>query len=133
MKNGYQSSLESLTLTNESFRHVLYTAKHCQLVLMSLLPKEEIGLETHNEGDQFFRFEKGEGRVLINDTQYLVKAGDSIVVPEGAKHNVINTSEFEELKLYTIYAPPHHKDGIVRKTKEEAITDSPEFDGVTSE
>lgn len=133
MKKGYKGNIEKLTLENKNFRHVLYTAKHCQLVLMSLNPGEEIGMEVHNSGDQFFRFEKGTGKVIIDETEYLVEDGDAVIVPEGAKHNVINTSQTEKLKLYTIYAPPHHKDGILRKTKEEAVTNAPEFDGTTTE
>lgn len=133
MKKGFYGNVESLTLENESFRKVLYTALNCQLVLMSLNPQEEIGFEVHDEGDQFFRFEKGQGRVIINETEYTVRDGDSVIVPAGARHNVINSSQTEKLKLYTIYAPPHHKDGIERETKERAESDSPEFDGVTSE
>jgi mannose-6-phosphate isomerase-like protein (cupin superfamily) len=133
MKKGYKQNIEKLTLENESFRKVLYTAEHCQLVAMSLLPNEEIGSEVHNDGDQFFRFEKGEGKVVINNTEYLVGDGDSVIVPAGAQHNVINTSETEDLKLYTIYAPPHHQDGVERKTKAEAEADGPEFDGKTTE
>ncbi|MCX6747473.1 MAG: cupin domain-containing protein [Candidatus Nomurabacteria bacterium] len=116
-----------------NFRHVVYTSKHMQLVLMSLLPGEEIGVETHKEGDQFFRFESGEGKVTIDGVEHIVGAGDGVIVPQGAKHNVSNISTDKNLKLYTIYAPPHHKDGIVRKTKAEAVADGPEFDGVTSE
>lgn len=133
MKKGYHANIEKLTLENDNFRKVLYTAEHQQLVLMSLLPKEEIGLETHEDGDQFFRFEAGVGKVIIDQEEYDVKDGDSVIVPQGAKHNVINTSSEEKLKLYTIYTPPHHKDGIVRITKAEAEADGPEFDGVTSE
>lgn len=133
MKKGYHGDIEKLTLANENFRKVLYTAEHCQLVLMSLNPREEIGSEVHEEGDQFFRFEKGQGKVIINDTEYQVKDGDVIIVPAGAQHNVVNTSDTEKLKLYTIYAPPHHKDGVVRVTKKEAEADSPEFDGTTTE
>lgn len=133
LKKGYKGNIEKLTLENENFRRVLYTAEHCQLVLMSLKVGEEIGSEVHEGGDQFFRFEKGDGKVIINDTEYTVSDGDSIIVPAGARHNVINTSTNEELKLYTIYAPPHHQDGIVRKTREEAISDGPEFDGKTTE
>ena len=99
---------------------------------MSLKPGEEIGLEVHGV-DQFFRFEKGQGKVIIGNNEYLVKDGDVIVVPAGMPHNVINTSETEELKLYTIYAPPHHKDGIVRETKKEAEEQFQEFDGITTE
>ena len=133
MKKGYKGNIEKLTLENENFRHVLYTAKNCQLVLMSLKPGEEIGMEVHNGNDQFFRFEKGEGQVIINETEYIVGNGDAVIVPEGAKHNVINTSQTEALKLYTLYAPPHHKDAILRKTKQEAVANGPEFDGVTTE
>jgi mannose-6-phosphate isomerase-like protein (cupin superfamily) len=133
MKKGYKDNIEKLTLGNENFRQVLYTAKNCQLVLMSLLPGEEIGMEVHVGNDQFFRFEKGEGKVIINETEYLVKDGDTAIVPQGANHNVINTSQTEPLKLYTLYSPPHHKDGIVRKTKAEAVANDPEFAGVTTE
>lgn len=133
MKKGYKDNIEKLTLENPNFRHVLYTAENCQLVLMSLKPKEEIGMEVHEENDQFFRFEKGQGKVIIDGAEYLVSDGDAVVVPQGSQHNVINVSETEELKLYTIYAPPHHKDGIVRATKEEAEKDAPEFDGTTTE
>ena len=133
MKKGYKDNIESLTLGNSNFRKVLYTAEHCQLVLMSLKPMEEIGSEVHEDGDQFFRFEKGQGQVIINETKYEVKDGDAVIVPAGSQHNVINTSASEDLKLYTIYAPPHHKDGVERATKEMAVADGSEFDGVTSE
>lgn len=133
MKKGYYGNIEKLTLANENFRQVLYTAEHCQLVLMSLLPGEEIGLETHAGNDQFLRFEKGEGKVLIDETEYVVGDGDSVIVPAGSKHNVINTSSTDDLKLYTIYAPAHHKDGMVRATRALAIADDPEFDGKTTE
>ncbi len=130
---GFKSNIEKDTLTNKNFRKVLYTSKHCQLVLMSLKPKEEIGAETHPDNDQFIRFEGGRGRVEINGNKYVVKDGDAVIVPAGAKHNVINTSAGEDLKLYTIYSPPHHKDQIVRKTKEEAEANDAEFDGKTTE
>lgn len=133
MKKGFKGDIETLTAENTDFRRVLYTAADCQLVLMSLLPGEEIGLETHNEGDQFFRFEKGIGRVIIDETEYAVSAGDAVIVPVGARHNVINASLAEPLKLYTIYAPPHHRDGVARATRAEAMADGPEFDGVTTE
>ena len=133
MKKGYKANIEQLTTENTNFRHVLYTAKDCQLVLMTLQPGEEIGLEAHDEGDQFFRFEQGEGKVIIDETDYVVGDGDVVIVPMGARHNVINTSTTEALKLYTIYAPPHHQDGIVRATKAEAEADAPEFTGVTTE
>lgn len=133
MKKGYKGNIEQHTLENENFRKVLYTAEHSQLVLMSLKPGEEIGSEVHADGDQFFRFEKGEGKVIINETEYLVGDGDAVIVPAGAQHNVINTSSTQNLKLYTIYAPPHHLDGIERQTKEDAKKNSPEFDGKTTE
>lgn len=130
---GYKNNLEKLTEDNINFRHVIYTSKHMQLVLMSLLPLEDIGLETHTGGDQFFRFESGEGKVTIDGVEHIVGAGDGVIVPQGAKHNVSNTSTDNNLKLYTIYSPPHHKDGIVRRTKAEASADAPVFDGRTSE
>ena len=130
---GFKTNIERDTLKNKNFRKVLYTSKHSQLVLMSIKPKEEIGLETHPENDQFLRFEGGTGRVIIDDSKYTVKDGDAVVIPAGAKHNVVNTSATEELKIYTIYSPPHHKDGIVRKTKEEAEANDEEFDGKTTE
>lgn len=133
MVKGFYGHIEELTLENEHFRKVIYTAKNCQLVLMSLAPNEEIGLETHDEGDQFFRFEKGQGKVIINETEYDIEDGDFIIVPSGAQHNVINTSTTDPLKLYTIYTPPHHKDGIIRTTREEAANNAPEFDGTTTE
>lgn len=130
---GFKSSIEKDTLENGNFRKVLYTSKHSQLVLMSLRPNEEIGMEVHPDNDQFFRFEKGEGMVVIDGNEYDVEDGDAIVVPAGAQHNVINVSSSEDLKLYTIYSPAHHKDGIVRATKEEAESNEAEFDGKTTE
>jgi len=130
---GYFLNIEKETLKNNNFRKVLYTAKHSQLVLMSLKPKEEIGMEIHSDNDQFFRFEKGKGKVIIDGNEYNVSDGSAIVVPAGAKHNVINISEKEDLKLYTIYSPSHHKDGIIRKTKKEAELNEAPFDGVTTE
>lgn len=130
---GYNGNIEQLSIENTHFRQVLYTGKHCQLVLMSLKPGEEIGQEIHNENDQFFRFEEGEGLVKIDGNKYPVGDGSAIIVPAGAEHNVINTSDSSALKLYTIYMPPHHKDGIVRATKEEAMANEEDFDGVTTE
>lgn len=130
---GFFANIEKAALANNNFRQVLYTAKHSQLVLMSLKPKEEIGMEVHPDNDQFFRFEKGKGKCIIDGNEYALTDGVAIVVPAGAQHNIINVSETEELKLYTIYSPAHHKDGVVRATKEAAEADSPEFDGVTSE
>ena len=133
MKKGYKGNIEQLTLANNNFRQVLYTSKHSQLVLMSLRPNEEIGMEVHEENDQFFRFEKGQGKCIIDGNEYEIGDGVAIVVPAGAQHNVINISATDDLKLYTIYSPAHHKDGVVRATKAEAEADGPEFDGATSE
>jgi len=130
---GYTTNIEKGTLENNNFRKVLYTGKHSQLVLMSLKPKEEIGMEVHEENDQFFRFEKGQGKCIIDGNEYDLGDGMAIVVPAGSQHNIINVSDTEELKLYTIYSPAHHKDGIVRATKEEASTQQAEFDGNTTE
>ena len=130
---GYYGNIEKLTLENDNFRQVLYTTKNVQLVLMSIMPNGEIGAEVHTENDQFFRFEAGTGKVLIDDNAYEVKDGDAIIVPAGANHNVINTSATEALKLYTMYTPAHHKDQIVRATREEAEANDEEFDGVTTE
>ncbi len=130
---GFNSNIEKSTLENNNFRKVLYTAKHSQLVLMSLKPKEEIGMETHPDNDQFFRFEKGQGKCVIDGNEYAVQDGSAIVVPAGARHNVINISDTEELKLYTIYSPAHHKDGVVRLTKKEAEENEADFDGKTTE
>ncbi|MCU7694917.1 cupin domain-containing protein [Haoranjiania flava] len=130
---GFKSNIEKDTLANENFRQVLYTGKHSQLVLMSIAPGSEIGIETHKENDQFFRFEAGEGYVLIDGNQYDVSDGDAVIVPAGAEHNVVNKSSSEALKLYTLYSPPHHKDGIVRSTKEDAEANEEDFDGQTTE
>ena len=131
MKKGFKENIEDLTKGNKNFRKVLYTGEHCQLVLMSLLPHEEIGMEVHEENDQFFRFEEGNGKVIINETEYDVKDRDVVIVPSGSRHNVIGG--IDGLKLYTIYSPAHHKDGIVRVTKDEAENNEAEFDGVTTE
>jgi mannose-6-phosphate isomerase-like protein (cupin superfamily) len=130
---GYKNNIEKSTLENNNFRKVLYTAKHMQLVLMSLKPGEEIGAEIHKNSDQFFRFEGGSGKCIIDGNEYQVKDGDVIIVPAGAKHNVINTGNSIELKMYTIYALPNHQDGIVRATKKDAETNEEEFDGKTTE
>jgi mannose-6-phosphate isomerase-like protein (cupin superfamily) len=130
---GYVANIEKDTLANNNFRKVLYTGEHSQLVLMSLRPKEEIGLETHPDNDQFFRFEKGQGKCIIDGHEHEVRDGMAVVAPAGAQHNVINTSASEELKLYTIYSPAHHQDGIVRATKKEAMENEAEFDGQTTE
>lgn len=130
---GFNQNIEELTKENKDFRRVLYTGKHAQLVLMSIAPGSEIGLEIHEENDQFFRFEAGQGTVIINSNEYAVGDGSAVIVPAGAQHNVINTSNTEPLQLYTLYSPPHHKDGIVRMTKAEAEANEADFDGVTTE
>lgn len=115
---AFKANIEREVLGNDNFRKVIYTGVHSQLVLMSLAPKTDIGLETHKDTDQFFRFEKGSGKVIIDEDFYLVSDGDAVLVPAGSKHNVINTSETEPLRLYTIYSPPHHEDGLVQATKD---------------
>jgi len=130
---GYKNNIEKLTTANNNFRQVLYTGKNTQLVLMALEPNEEIGMEVHEENDQFFRFEEGSGKVIIDGNEYEVGDGDAVIVPSGSQHNVINTSSESKLKLYTLYSPPHHKDGIVRATKTEAEANEADFDGVTTE
>ena len=130
---GFYGKIETDTVENTYFRKVLYTGKHSQLVLMSLKPKEEIGMETHPDNDQFFRFEMGQGKCVIDGNEYLVADGDCVIVPAGAEHNIINVSATEDLKMYTIYSPAHHKDGIVRTTKAEAVANEEEFDGVATE
>lgn len=130
---GFNANIEKETLENKNYRKVLYSGKHSQLVLMSLRPKEEIGMEVHPGNDQFFRIEKGQGKCVIDDNEYELNDGVAIIVPSGANHNIINTSDTEDLKLYTIYSPAHHKDGIIRTTKKEAEEDEAEFDGITTE
>jgi mannose-6-phosphate isomerase-like protein (cupin superfamily) len=132
-KKGFEANLEAKTLSNSDFRRVLYTGKYSQLVLMTLRPGEEIGAETHDTVDQFFRFEEGEGVVVIDGVEHKVRNGSGVIVPSGALHNVINTSRKGDLKLYTIYSPPEHMDQVVRHTKAEAETQKEEFDGKTSE
>jgi len=129
---GYFGHLEEDVKKNSNFRKVLYTGRYSQLVLMSLLPGEEIGEEVHSQNDQFFRFDQGIGKVVIDGNEYEVKDGDAVLVPAGASHNVINTGS-EPLRFYTIYSPPHHKDGIIRQTKKEAMEQEAEFDGKTTE
>lgn len=121
--NGYNGQIEKLTLANSNFRQVLFTGKKTQLVLMSLKPREEIGEEVHDKVDQFFRFEAGEGKVIIDGQEYEVKDGDAVIVPAGSKHNIVNLSSSYDLKLYTLYSPPNHPDGTVHKTKAEADED----------
>ena len=129
---GFKSNIEKDTLENNNFRKVLYTGKHLQLVLMSLKKDEEIGAEVHLHNDQFFRFESGIGKCIIDGNEYSVKDGDVIVIPAGAKHNVINVGT-ADLKMYTLYGPPNHENGAIRITKEDAKENDEEFDGKTSE
>jgi mannose-6-phosphate isomerase-like protein (cupin superfamily) len=131
---GYVGSIEKATEKNNYFRQVLFTSKHLQLVLMCLLPKEEIGNEVHANVDQFFRIEVGEARFVFNGKEeHIAGAGDAVVVPAGTYHNVINTSATKPLKLYTIYAPPNHRDGVVHRTRGDAEADNEHFDGKTTE
>ena len=117
--NGYKDNIEKLTLENTAFRRVLFTAAYSQLVLMSLRPGEEIGLEVHTV-DQFFRFESGQGKAILDKQEFLVSDGDAVIVPAGVHHNISNTSQTDDLKLYTIYSPPQHQDGTIHLTKAEA-------------
>ena len=129
---GFVEDIEELTEDNKDYRRVLYTGKHLQLVLMALQPGEEIGEEVHADHDQFFRVEKGKGEVWIDGVRSKIKGDDAIIVPAGAKHNVINTGD-KALRLYTLYGPPEHRDGIVRATKAEADASEEHFDGVLTE
>ena len=130
---GYVVDIEKETKKNTDFRRVLYTGKHSQLVLMSIKLGEEIGEETHKDVDQFFRFEEGEGKVIIDGVEHHVKDGHGVIVPAGARHNVINVSKRMNLRLYTIYSPPEHQEGVVRHTKKEAMASEEHFDGQTTE
>lgn len=128
---GFVQDIESLATQNDEFRKVLYTAKNCQLVLMALKPREEIGAEVHTL-DQFFRVEEGSGQAVLDGVATAIRAGSAVLVPAGARHNIVNTGT-EPLKLYTLYAPPNHRDGIVHHTRAEAEADTEQFDGKTSE
>ena len=128
---GYNTNIEKVTKENTDFRRVLYTSKNSQLVLMSIKPGEEIGMEVHGL-DQFLRFEQGEGKAVLDGVESSVEDSSAVVVPAGTQHNFINTGDVD-LKLYTIYSPPNHKDGVIHKTKEEAEADDEHFDGVTTE
>ena len=130
---GFHINIGEETKNNENFRKVLYTGKYSQLVLMTLKPGEEIGMEVHQTLDQFFRIEEGNGKAIIDGNEYILGAEDVIIVPAGANHNIINTSDSESLKLYTIYSPPNHQDGIMYATKEETESSSEHFDGKTTE
>ena len=130
---GYITNIEKLSLKNENFRKVLYTAKNSQLVVMSLKPNEDIGSEVH-QLDQFIRCEAGQGKAILDDVEHQISDGFAVVVPAGTKHNIINTSPDKELKLYTVYSPPNHKDETIHTTKKDAIADEDEhFDGKTTE
>jgi len=130
---GYIVNIEKLSLENENFRKVLYTAKNSQLVLMSLKPNEEIGVEAH-QLDQFIRCESGTGKAILDGVEHDMSDGFAVIVPVGVKHNIINTSLNEPLKLYTLYSPPNHKDGVIHSTKQQAEADGKEhFDGKTTE
>lgn len=122
--SGYVINIEEKSLQNDFFREVLNTSQHSQLVVMSLNPNEEIGMETHEIVDQFLRVEEGEGKAILNGEEFAIKAGFAIVVPAGTQHNIINTSSENKMKLYTVYAPPHHKDKTIHKTKQEAEADA---------
>jgi len=118
---GYQTNIEDKTLENDVFRRVLFTAPHLQLVVMTLKPGEDIGLETHEEGDQFIRVEAGEGEALIDGQRHPLADGVAVVIPAGAEHNIVNTSADKPLRLYTLYSPPEHPDVTVHRTREEAM------------
>ena len=130
--SGYIANIERASLENEYFRQVLYTAKHCQLVVMSLKPNEDIGSEVHHL-DQFIRCEAGEGKAIIDGVEHVIRDGFVVIVPAGAEHNIVNTSAEHSLKLYTLYAPPNHRDGVIHHTKADAQADESEhFDGQTT-
>lgn len=130
-KSGFVADISGLSERNRFFRKVLYTAKHCQLVVMSLNPKEDIGEEVHTV-DQFFRVESGSGEARLNGNVSQIKEGSAVIVPAGTRHNIINTGK-TPLKLYTLYCPPHHRDGVVHYTKKDALKDKEHYDGRTTE
>lgn len=127
---GFVQDIEAIAIGNVNFRRVLYTGRHCQLVVMALKPREEIGAEVHAL-DQFFRVEAGRGDAVLDGTRTAIRAGSAVLVPAGTLHNIINSGT-EPLKLYTLYAPPHHRDGVVHATKADAEADTEHFDGRTS-
>ena len=130
---GYVNNIEEMALQNDFFRKVLYTDKNIQLVVMSLKPGEDIGEEVH-ELDQFIRVETGEGKAILDGVEYALSDGSAVVVPQGTRHNIVNTSGSKPMKLYTLYSPPNHKDGTIHRTKEDAMADEEEhFDGTTTE
>jgi len=128
---GYVKNIEEIAVKNEDFRQVLYTAKNCQLVIMALKPKEEIGMEVHKL-DQFFRVEEGTGEAVLDGVHTKISAGFAVLIPAGTKHNIINTGS-ASMKLYTLYAPPNHRDGVVHRTRADAEKDKEHFDGKTTE
>jgi mannose-6-phosphate isomerase-like protein (cupin superfamily) len=132
-KKGFVGRIEHETTKNKDFRRVLYTGKYSQLVLMCLKPGEEIGMETHDTVDQFFRFEEGHGIVSIDGVEHEVKDGDAVIVPSGAAHNVVNNATKHDLKLYTLYSPPEHRDQVIRHTKAQALEEPEEYDGKPTE
>lgn len=129
---GFVTNIEAVTLENEDFRRVLYTAEHSQLVVMSIPAADDIGEEVHDV-DQFIRIEEGEGQSVLDGVERDLTDGSVIVIPAGVRHNIINTSKSDALKLYTLYSPPHHKDAIVHKTKADALKDSEHFEGQTTD
>lgn len=129
---GYITNIEKATEENSDFRRVLYTAKNSQLVVMCLKPSEDIGEETHDL-DQFIRIEEGEGKAILDGVEHPIESGWAVVVPAGTKHNIINISNDEEMKIYTIYSPPNHRDAVIHRTKEEAMADDEHFDGKITE
>lgn len=133
MAKGFVQNIEDLTAGNTNFRKVIYTAHHSQLVVMSLKPKEEIGMETHPDNDQFLRIEAGKGKAVIDGNEYTISDGFAVIVPAGAEHNIINTSDTEPMKIYTIYSPAHHRFDVIHVTKSDAKEDTEEFDGKTTE
>lgn len=128
---GFVKNIEVLSVANSNFRQVLYTAKNCQLVVMSLKPKEDIGMEVHKL-DQFFRVEEGSGEAILDGVHKPIDAGFAIIVPAGTKHNIVNTGSVP-MKLYTLYAPPNHRDGVIHRTKADAEADNEHFDGKPTE
>lgn len=131
MMKGFIKNIEDLALYNDDFRQVLYTSKNCQLVIMALKPKEEIGMEVH-QLDQFFRVEEGNGEAILDGVRTDIHEGFAVLVPAGTNHNIINTGSVP-LKLYTLYAPPNHRDGVIHRTRADAEADNEHFDGKTTE
>ena len=128
---GFVKNIESIAVKNEDFRQVLYTAKNCQLVIMALKPNEEIGMEVH-QLDQFFRVEEGAGEAVLDGVHTAISAGFAVLVPAGANHNIVNTGSVP-MKLYTLYSPPNHRDGVIHHTRAEAEMDNEHYDNQTTE